>query len=267
MAPDDLRPLASAAELAAWRQGRPILVLETVDSTNLEARRLAEQGAAEGTVVIADAQTGGRGRMGRSWVSPAGVNLYLSLVLRPKLTPRHAPQLTLLASLAVAEALESCFGLAAAVKWPNDVLLGGKKVAGLLGEIAATMAGIEYIVMGIGLNLNMSAAQFPERPLYAATSVAIEKGEPVPRLPVAIRLLELLDDYYRLFLKEGFAPIRSRWERRCPMRGKRLAIDTGNGVVSGEALGLDADGALLLRLGDGGVERVLSGDVLAFHGP
>ncbi|NLC71932.1 MAG: biotin--[acetyl-CoA-carboxylase] ligase [Desulfuromonadaceae bacterium] len=262
---DDLSQLAGVGFAESRRIGCSVVYLESTDSTNLQARRLAEQGAPEGTVVIADEQSGGRGRMGRNWVSPPGVNLYLSVVLRPRLAPQQAPQITLLSSLAVAEAVECCCGLIAGVKWPNDVLLGGKKVAGLLGEIAATMSGVDFIILGIGLNVNMRIDQLPERPLYPASSVAIEKGETVPRVPLAKRLLRLLDLHYGIFLEEGFDPIRRRWQERCAMLGRRVEIDGGGGLLSGEAFGIDGEGALLLRLQGGRVERVLSGDILAVH--
>jgi len=262
---DDLRRLEQAGLSETRRVGRSVIYLPATDSTNLQARRLAEKGAAEGTVVIAEEQTGGRGRMGRSWVSPPGVNLYLSVVLRPSIGPSRAAQITLLSSLAVAEAIERCCNLAASVKWPNDVLLGGKKVAGLLGEIAATMTGIQFIVLGIGLNVNMGWEHFPERLLYPATSIAIEKGKKTPRLPLAVDLLGRLDFYYGIFLKEGFASIQNRWQERCAMMGRLIEVDCGSGILRGEAIALDEEGALLLRLANGRMERLLSGDVITGH--
>jgi BirA family biotin operon repressor/biotin-[acetyl-CoA-carboxylase] ligase len=262
---DDLSRLAASGIPGTHRIGRTVVYLEETDSTNLQARRLAEKGAAEGTVVIADAQTAGRGRLGRNWVSPPRVNLYLSVVLRPSLAPHQAPQITLLSSLAVAEAIEACSGLAATVKWPNDVLLHGRKVAGLLGEIAASMAGLDFIVLGMGLNVNTSPDQLPSRRLYPATSIAVEKGERVARRPLAEELLKRLDLHYDTFLQQGFAPIRAPWQRRCAMLGQHIEIDNGAALLSGEAVGIDGDGALRLRLADGRIERLLSGDIRAVH--
>lgn len=261
--PDDLRLLTAVGAVDRRCVGGAVIYLESTDSTNLQARRLAEGGAPEGTLVIADEQTAGRGRMGRSWASPPGVNLYLSLVLRPPIAAHQAPQVTLLSSLAVAEAVESCFGLAAEVKWPNDVLVGGRKIAGLLGEIAASMAGVDFIILGMGINVNMDCRQLPPRPLYPATSIAIEKGEKVARLPLAEQVLARLDFHYGVFLKEGFAPVRRLWQERCAMLGRRIEVDNGGDIIRGEAFAIDEGGALLLRLPTGRVERLLSGDILS----
>src|SRR6185369_17974712 len=140
-------------------------------STNADAFRLAEEGAAEGTVVLADTQSGGKGRLGRIWSSPPGVNLYCSVILRPSVKPYEAPQLTFLSAVAVARAIEQATGLKPEIKWPNDVLIGGRKVAGLLNEMSAETDRINFVILGLGVNLNMTTAQFPHDLRHPATSL------------------------------------------------------------------------------------------------
>ncbi len=259
--PDSLRPAEVKTGLEGRLLGREVVYFEETDSTNLRALALGEEGAAEGTVVIADRQSAGKGRLGRRWVSPAGVNLYASVLLRPPIPPRWAAQLTFLSAVAVARAIEETTGLQAHVKWPNDILLGGKKVAGLLNELNAETERVHFVVLGIGVNLNMHADQFPADLRYPATSVALETGEPVSRLAFTRSLLIHLDDLYGLFLTKGFPPLLHAWESFFDMVGREADVDCQNRRLRGIVEGLDADGALLLRLPDGASERILAGDV------
>lgn len=239
----------------------PLEILSTTDSTNLQVRLRAEAGAPEGTIVIADQQQSGKGRLGRLWASPAGVNLYCSILLRPQLPVQQAPQLTFLSAVAVARTLASVCGLGATVKWPNDILIGGAKIAGLLNEMDAETERINYVVLGIGINLNMTAEQFPANLNYPATSVLLETGRTVHRNSFLRVLLERLDRYYAEFLHQGFAPIRQRWEALCPIIGRRVRVEIGNGGLTGTVIGLEPDGALRLQLDSGAVERIVAGDV------
>jgi BirA family biotin operon repressor/biotin-[acetyl-CoA-carboxylase] ligase len=259
--PDLLLPAEIRAGLETRRIGREIVCLAETESTNLRAHELGEEGAIEGTVVIADRQTAGKGRMGRRWVSPPGVNLYASVLLRPPILPWHAPQLTFLSALATARAVEEVAGIGASVKWPNDVLLEGKKVAGLLNEMSAETEGIHYVILGIGVNLNMRGDQFPGDLRYPATSLALEKGAPVSRLAFTRALLRHLDALYDLYLENGFAPIIQAWEALFDWVGGLVEVDFQDRRARGVVQGLDDDGALLLRHDDGTVERVLAGDV------
>lgn len=259
--PDTLIPTEIQAGLETRRIGREVVYYATTDSTNLRAHDLGESGAAEGTVVIADRQTAGKGRLGRSWVSPPGVNLYASVLLRPSILPYHAPQLSFLSAVAVARAVEEVSGLAPSVKWPNDVLLGGRKVAGLLNEMSAETEGIHYVILGIGVNLNMRSEQFPAELRYPATSLALEKGEPICRAAFARALLRQLDSLYALYLEAGFPPVLKAWEAFFDLIGQQVEVDYQSRRVQGRVEGLDDDGALLLRLADGRAERVLAGDV------
>ncbi|OHB32779.1 MAG: biotin--[acetyl-CoA-carboxylase] ligase [Desulfuromonadaceae bacterium GWC2_58_13] len=241
--------------------GCELVFFDETDSTNTRARELGDQGHPAGTVVIADRQTAGKGRLGRKWVSPPGVNLYTSVLLRPPILPFDGPQLTFISAVAVARAIRDVSGLSPSVKWPNDILLSGKKVAGLLNEMNAETEGVRYIILGIGVNLNMDVAQFPEDLRYPATSVALEKGEAVSRLAFARTLYRHLDRLYLTYLDQGFAPIVSAWEELCDLVGRQVEVDCQSRILRGTVEGLDTDGALLVRTDNGTREKIMAGDV------
>lgn len=259
--PDLLLPSDIAADLDTLLVGRQIHCVNEVTSTNQLAQQLAAEGAAEGLVVLAETQTAGRGRMGRRWESPAGVNVYCSVLLKPQIPPRQAPQLTFLSAVATAESLRELYGIDARVKWPNDILVGGRKIAGLLNELSAETEQIHALVLGIGINVNMVSSQFPDELRYPATSVRIETNELSPRLALVRLLLRKIDLLYAEFLKEGFAPLRRRWETLFDLLDRQVEVDLGRRCISGVVGGLEPDGALKLFMPDGSVERVLAGDV------
>ncbi len=244
--------------------GCRIISLAETGSTNADLYSLADQGAEEGLVVLADRQTGGKGRMGRKWASPGGVNLYCSVLLRPAIPPYEAPQLTFLSALAVARAVSKTTGLQAAIKWPNDLLLNGNKVAGLLNEMNAETDLVSFVVLGIGINLNMRQEQFPLDLRHPASSLLIEGGVKISRQDFTTLLLMELNLEYKRFLQHGFEPARTEWARYCNAAGRKVRVDGGAASISGEFAGLDQDGALLVRLAGGGLERILSGDVQVF---
>jgi BirA family biotin operon repressor/biotin-[acetyl-CoA-carboxylase] ligase len=242
--------------------GRRLVCLSETVSTNADAFHLAEEGAVEGTVVIADAQSGGKGRMGRVWSSPPGINLYCSVVLRPTVKPYQAPQLTFLSAVAVARAIELTTALKPEIKWPNDVLINGCKVAGLLNEMSSETDGINFVILGIGVNLNMTAAQFITGLRTPATSLLLEQGRPASRAQFCASMLNELDRLYNDFLSCGFGPVRDEWQQRCNANGHEVSVsDGGAETIRGMFDGIDSDGALLVRLPNGVVERILSGDV------
>ncbi len=259
--PDLLLAADIEKDLAVRVIGTQVATFGEIDSTNSYARQLGESGAGEGIVVIADQQNAGRGRLGRTWVSPRGVNLYCSVLLRPAIPVQQAPQLTFLSAVAVAQTLADCCGLQAQVKWPNDVLVNGLKIAGLLNEMSAETERIHFVVLGMGVNLNMSAEQMPERQNYPATSVLLHTGQPVDRNAFARTLLQRLDQYYNELLECGFAPIRKRWEDLCHIMGQRVSVTQPQEMVLGTVVGLDTDGSLLLETEAGDVRRIISGDV------
>ena len=250
----ELRPLLNTHDL-----GQVLHAHEELASTNDRARELAEEGAAHGEVVIAERQTAGRGRRGRAWISPARKNLYFSAILRPDLPTARAPEITLVASLAVCDALRQA-GVDAGIKWPNDVLAGGRKIAGILTELAAEPDRVHWIVVGVGVNVNARAEDFPDDLRAEATSVLLERGEPAPRALFAAACLTALEGWLDVHEERGFAPIREAWRERSVTLGREVRVAVDGGELAGTAEDIDATGALLVRT-RAGLERVLAGDV------
>lgn len=251
--------------------GKPLHFFDSIDSTNTYAMQLARQGASEGTVIVADAQSGGKGRLGRGWVSPAGVNLYCSIILRPSVPTVLAPQMNLLAAVAVAEAIVEVCGITPTIKWPNDVLLNGKKVCGILSEMQTSQTSrdtLQAVVVGIGVNLNAQLDAFPEELREKASSLCLITGEPVERGVFTASVLTHLEQSYLLWLQEGFPVLRSVWERYAGgLIGKLIAVAAPEGAISGTVLGLDSDGALLVReQSTDAPRRVVAGDVTVIDG-
>lgn len=257
--PDRLRALEVGPLLNTHDLGQVLHCEEELPSTNDLAKELAETGAVHGEVVIAECQTAGRGRRGRSWVSPAGRNLYLSVVLRPALPPQRAPELTLVASLAACDACRQA-GVDAGIKWPNDVLVGGRKVAGILTELSAEPDLVHWVVLGIGVNLNATAEDFPDDLRDVATSLALERGQPVPRALFTAALLSTLEQWLDVHAAEGFEPIRQAWRERSCTLGHEVRVEADGRELSGEAEDIDEGGALVVRTPSGRV-RVVAGDV------
>jgi BirA family transcriptional regulator, biotin operon repressor / biotin---[acetyl-CoA-carboxylase] ligase len=248
--------------------GTPLHFFTTLDSTNTYATRLAREGAREGTAVIADSQSGGKGRLGRSWVSPSGVNLYLSVILRPPVPPATVPQLNLLAAVAVAETIVRVSGLTPAIKWPNDVLVEGKKVCGILAEMQTEAGALRSVVLGIGVNLNAQLSAFPQELHDKASSLFLCGGRLIDRSAFAAALLTHLEKLYVLWLEKGFLALRPAWEHYAAwMIGTQITVAAPEGTLAGTVVGLDSDGALLLQAGDSGTpRRLLAGDVTVVGG-
>ena len=258
-APDRLGPAELAPHLAGrWRD---IRWLAETDSTQRVARELGRAGVPEGTVVIAEAQTAGRGRLGRTWHSPRGVNLYCSIVLRPPLPPAAVPQVALVAGVAVAAALAEIPGVGPRVKWPNDVLIDGRKVAGILTEMEAEVERVHHVILGIGVNLNAPRAAFPPELRERATSLFLATGRRVDRAAVTGRLLAALEARYGRFLEGGFEAVRAEWESYSCLTGTDVRVASAEGEMAGRVLGLDADGALMLARPDGTSTRIVAGEV------
>jgi BirA family biotin operon repressor/biotin-[acetyl-CoA-carboxylase] ligase len=260
--PDRLYPEELAARLETRWLGRDLRWFESTDSTNRVALELAREGAAHGTAVIAEGQTAGRGRLGRSFFSPPFANLYTSIVLRPALALPEAPTLILAAAVAVADAVAEQVGdeTAVEIKWPNDVLLGGLKTSGILMELGAEAARVAFLVLGIGVNLNVAREAFPDEFRRLATSLRSFAGRPVDRLGFVARLYHGLEQVLDAHAAGGFAAVRPRFEARFRMPGREVRVSDGTTVVAGVCRGIDDAGALLVE-GAGGVSRVLAGDV------
>jgi len=241
--------------------GRSIQVFEQTTSTNDIVEKLARDGVKEGVVVFAESQTKGRGRMGRKWMSPGRKGLWFSVLLRPKLHPQETTQLTVISATALRRAIKTITGLAAEIKWPNDLLIGGKKVAGILTEMSAEVDRVRHVILGLGLDVNQNTSEFaPElRPL--ATSLKIETGEETDRAELAAEILRELDADYARVCARKFPAIADEWEAACVTIGKNVAVHMGDRRFRGRAESLDDDGALLVRTEHGHLERVIGGDV------
>jgi BirA family transcriptional regulator, biotin operon repressor / biotin---[acetyl-CoA-carboxylase] ligase len=257
----ETNPYQAIASGTPGRIGWDIRYFDEVDSTQRVAAELARNDAAQGTAVIAERQSAGRGRLGRVWHSPAGVNLYITVILRPHLPLAEVPRLSLVAGLAVAETFESIAPRLVALKWPNDIWLSGRKAGGIIAEaISDASGGLLSVLLGIGLNLNLASKDIPPELRDKATSVLIATGREVDRVRFAAKLFEVLDLRYRATEHEGFAAVRPLYERYFALNGRRVTVIDGTTTTSGVVRGIDADGALLLetRLGS---TRVLTGDV------
>lgn len=251
-APDRLTADDLRARLKTRVIGADILVFDETGSTNDVVARLARDGAREGLVVFAESQTRGRGRHGRTWVSPRGKGLWFSVLLRPKFPVSAFARITVAASVAVARVV----GLTARIKWPNDVTVAGKKLAGILTEPRDGAA-----ILGIGIDVNCDRADFPPEVVARATSLKIETGQQQDRAALAAEALAQLDAYYRL-ATDDFDRVTEEWARRSATLGRQLVVRMGDRRIAGHAQALDGDGALLLRRDDGSVERIFSADAV-----
>ncbi|MCP4444331.1 MAG: biotin--[acetyl-CoA-carboxylase] ligase [Myxococcales bacterium] len=233
--------------------------LESCASTNDEAASWARDSrdpAPHGGVILAATQTAGRGRLGRVWHSPPGENLYFSCVLRPPLAPQRVPPLTLCAGLAVCEVVNS-LGVAASIKWPNDVLVGGAKIAGVLTEMSTRSQSLDSVVVGVGLNVN--AGKFPAE--LAATSLALERGADLEMPKVLGSLLYAMDQWYEKYLGEGVAGLVDAFNNHSVLSGERVCARVGQELVSGRVVSLGEDGSLIVESDDGTHHRIIAGEV------
>ncbi|MBZ0155781.1 MAG: biotin--[acetyl-CoA-carboxylase] ligase [Alphaproteobacteria bacterium] len=241
--------------------GREVILLDRIDSTNTYAMELAARGAPEGTVILANEQTGGRGRRGRIWISPRGKSLYMSVVLRPGISPRDATILTFLSAVAVATAVSTLTSLPVTIKWPNDLMVSGRKLGGILTEMKADMDRIFHAVVGIGVNINLEREALPEEIRSIATSVLAETGKSFRRAPFAVGILREMEKQYRTLQEKGRHPLLQEWLSLNSTIGRHVEVTAGEGKIAGFAEGIDDEGMLLLRLPDGALRRIGSGDV------
>ena len=240
--------------------GQSIYFYEETDTTNNRARELAQEGAPEGTLVVAEKQTAGRGRRGKVWESPLGTGIWMSLVLRPQIMPAEASVLTLLCGLATAEAIKAETGLSAGIKWPNDILINGKKAVGILTEMDCEMSEVHFVIPGIGINVN--TASFPPEIADIATSLYLECGKTVSRRRLVHKVLERLEEHYETFLRTGsFTAMLEDYRKHCITVGKEVHV-LGREPFFAEALDITPEGELLVRRADNGKEEVVfSGEV------
>ena len=241
--------------------GRDIRVFERTTSTNDVIEKLARDGVKEGVVVFAESQSKGRGRLGRNWISPARKGLWFSVLLRPDLRPQEATQLTVAAATALRRAIHEQTGLRPEIKWPNDILIHGRKTAGILTELSAELDHVKYVILGIGVDVNLAASEFTPELRKNVTSLKVELGKPVSRTELATAILRELDRDYARVCAGKFAAVADEWEEHCTTIGRNVSIHIGDRKVRGRAESLDEDGALLLRTEHGHLERIIGGDV------
>jgi BirA family biotin operon repressor/biotin-[acetyl-CoA-carboxylase] ligase len=234
---------------------------EEIDSTNIRAKALAAGGAPEGTLVVAEKQTLGKGRRGRKWFSPEGDGIYISLVLRPVMPASEAPRITLMTAVAVADALLYLLEIPVTIKWPNDILIDGKKLAGILTEMSTEMESIDYVVVGLGLNVNTAGEAFPEDLRGQAISLSAESGTPVSRIGVARAFLKYFEKNYEMLGRGGFDAIMGRWRELTNVFGQQVRVEAIGKAYSGEVVDVDSDGTLVLKDDSGQLQRVLCGDL------
>lgn len=242
-----------------WRQ---VLFYEQLESTNETATSLSVDKDIEGGVVIlTDAQSRGKGRLGRAWVSPPGSNIYMSIILKPELSPKDSTLLTLLAAVASATALRKASGLAISIKWPNDLMIADKKTGGILTEVRFEPDKIKVAVIGIGINVNIEKKDFPDEIKNIATSLKEETGQSYARSNIIVLLLKEIEAWYKLLMKKGRGPLLEEWNELSSTIGKRVTVSSGKEVFAGKAEGIDEEGLLIIRLQSGALKKVSAGDV------
>jgi BirA family biotin operon repressor/biotin-[acetyl-CoA-carboxylase] ligase len=251
-APDRLYAAEIRNGLQTRLIGGKVVHLDSTGSTNTVARQLAEEGTEEGTVVIAETQTHGKGRLGRQWITRPG-GAWLSVILKPAIDPAHAASITLLAAVSVTKALRE-WGVEAVIKWPNDVLVNGKKICGILTEMSAETDAVSFIVLGIGVNLNNDV------PIETATTLKAELGQKVDRVKFVQGLLESLEEDYLTFREQGFTPILWSWRRYSDTLGRAVEVTYQGEIIRGIAQDIADDGALIVKTREGTVRKIVSGD-------
>lgn len=242
--------------------GKNIVYYDATDSTNLRIKQLGREGAPHGTLAVAEQQAAGRGRRGRSWESPAGCGIYMSILLRPDIEPDKAPMLTLVAACSVAESLQDlCTGnMQVQIKWPNDIIISGKKLAGILTEMNVRAGKVDYVVVGMGINVNI--ADFPEKIRKTATSLRIESGRRIERAPVIAAVMERLEADYRIFMRtQDLSGLMDAYSRMLVNKDRDVLILGEKEQYRAHALGITPMGELIVRRGNGAEEKIRAGEV------
>lgn len=238
-----------------------IYTYDQVDSTNTIAKKLAGEGKEEGTFVIAEEQTKGKGRMGRDWISPYGKGIWVSFILKPEILPVRASEITFVVAVGIMEGIKKYINKDVKIKWPNDILLDGKKIVGILTEISAEVERINYIVAGIGINANQEISDFPMEIREKATSLKINTGKIINRNELLRKIIEEMEKTYFLYKKEGFNKILDLWKENNITLGKRVKAITFDGEIIGIAERIDDEGYLIIKDDEGKDNKILAGDV------
>ena len=259
--PDKLLPAEIGDALTTRFIGHHICYEDTVVSSNEVLKKLASTGAEDGTICVAEEQTGGKGRLARGWYSPKGKGLWFSVLLKPTFLPQEAPKMTLLAAVAVVRAIREVCGVEALIKWPNDVLLDNRKLVGILTEMSAEFGHINYLVVGIGINVCVPREMVPEELRASAVSIEDVTGTHVDRVQLLAKVLDYMEYYYDEACKNGFAPVFDQWREYSATLGRMVKVISPDTTYLGEALDIDDTGALLVKKENGEIEKVLAGDV------
>jgi BirA family biotin operon repressor/biotin-[acetyl-CoA-carboxylase] ligase len=256
--PDKLLPNEISQGLNTKIIAKDIYHYDMVPSTMDIAMDLAIKGCKDGTLVCAEGQYKGRGRLNRFWLSPKHKGIYFSLVLRPKVSPGESPKLTLLSAVSVCETIRSFTKLDCLIKWPNDLIINNKKLGGILTEMNAEMDIIKFVIIGIGINVNTQESLLPPQ----ATSLKEQLGRRIPRIELMREILTSIDKEYILFIRDGFEPIVSKWKKLSTTLGHRVRVHFHKEYIEGEAIDIDEQGALLLKRDSGLVDRITAGDIV-----
>ncbi|MGE7839472.1 biotin--[acetyl-CoA-carboxylase] ligase [Lysinibacillus sp. NPDC093712] len=260
--PNSLSPTQLELFLKTERLGRQIHYFDVVDSTQTIAHKLAQEGAPDGTIVIGEEQTAGRGRMSRPWESAKGSGIWMTIILRPDVSPQQASSFTLVVAVAVTMAIKTLYKhVEPAIKWPNDLLINGKKCTGILTEMQAEADLVQALLVGIGINANQQEKDFSPDITNIATSLRIAAGEEINRAALVATILQYLEQFTELFVKEGFASIKELWEQMSCTIGQRIEVTTLRERFEGIASGITDEGVLQLTLSDGTIRTVYSGDI------
>lgn len=260
--PDRVDVAQVTANLETKRLGRTIHHFEETTTTMLNAHDLVREGVEDGTIVLAERQTAGRGRMLRHWETAAGKGIWMTVILKPDVLPHQAPQFTLVAAVAVVNAMKAMFKtFTPKIKWPNDILINGRKCTGILTEMIAESDRVQALLIGIGINVNQQITDFPDDLQTIATSMAIEHGETIDRALFLANLLYFLEHYVDLYIQRGFGPIKELWEEASGTIGQQVRATTLREVIEGEAIGITETGVLEIRTASGEIKGVYSADI------
>lgn len=260
-APDRLFPQEILSHLKTKWLGRNICYRDTVDSSNNLAKALANEGCENGLLVVAEEQGAGKGRLSRGWISPYAKGIWFSVVLKPPFLPQEASKCTLLAAVAVVKAVNKIAGVSAAIKWPNDILLNGRKLVGILTEMNAEFGHINYVVIGTGINTNTVPEDYPEDVRSLAVCVADAASEPFTRVQLLADILKNMEELYETAVEKGFAAVFDEWRRCSCTLGQEVKVIAPDMIYYGTAVDIDSEGLLMVRREDGSVEKVVAGDV------
>lgn len=260
--PDRVDVAKISTYLTTKRFGHSIHYFEEVESTQTIAHQLAREGVQDGTLVISEEQTAGKGRMQRNWDSAKGKGIWMTIIVRPNLLPHQAPQYTLVTAVSLVMAMKSLYkNFSPEIKWPNDILINGRKCAGILTEMLAEMDRVDGLLVGIGINVNQAPSDFPEELNNIATSISIEEGNKVDRAKLVAEILKYLEMYTDEYVENGFKAIKKLWEEHSGTIGKRIKATTLREVIEGVAIGITDDGVLEIQMDHGEIKKVYSADI------